>query len=245
MKNQLKKAGITACFALFSGMAMAQLTTPIVPPPPAGAGKGEFSPPAGSLPGRPEGVAELKTLTAITGTISAYLTNDRYAYNGLTLRSGSQSITVRFSEQLGQILMNAAKKGEQITVKGFTDRGPDGVSIFHLVSATAGNTQIVETPPVQPAQAMAAESRTYSGSLREFKRDQDGRVTGLNLDNKVWVDLPPHTWKQLQPLLKTGEKIEVSGFKDTPASGVVLAANAPSIIHPQTITIGGQTYLLR
>ncbi|RZK77325.1 MAG: hypothetical protein EOO85_09115 [Pedobacter sp.] len=59
------------------------------------------------------------------------------------------------------------------------------------------------------------------------------------------VDLPPAAIEQLQPLLKTGDKVKVNGFKESSPSGVALVADAPTVIHPQSIEVNGQTYLLR
>lgn len=250
MKNQISKIALTACLSLMAGLAFAQAPNAnnVAPPPPPVGRPGEMPPPP-PIPGMPNAGpvlnGELKTLTVLTGKITAYVANDRYIYNCFTMQTGNQLSTVEFPEGLGLQLMNAAKKGETITVKGFNDVGPDGVSRFHFVSATAGKSQIADTPPATPLEPVTAVAKTYTGSIIDFKRDQLGGINGLNLDNKIVVDLPSHVMQQLQTLLKTGDKIEVSGFKDTPPAGVALVANAPTMIHPETITVNGQTYLLR
>ncbi|QEM10008.1 hypothetical protein [Mucilaginibacter rubeus] len=246
MKSQIKKIAITACFAVMSGLTMAQVRPLNNPPVPPAGGPGEMPPPP---PGRhqrgPERSLVLKTLTTLNGKVVAYQTNDRYTYNSFTLQNGSQVITVRFPEQLGKRLMSAAGQGETVTVKGFTDNGPDGTIAFQMVSLTAGANQIVDTPPAAPIVPATAEAGIFSGSISEFKRDQGGAIRGINLDSKVQVDLPPPAVEQLRPMLKTGDKVKVTGFKDTPLSGVAMAAGAPTIVHPQTIEVNGQTYLLR
>lgn len=246
MKNQIKKVAITACLAVMSGLTMAQVRPLNNLPVPPAEGPVEIPPPP---PGRyhrsPERGQVLKMLTTLNGKVIAYQTNDRYAYNSFTLQSGSQVITVRFPEQLGKQLLNTAGKGEAVTVKGFTNNIPDGTSAFQMVSLSAGGTQINDSPPAAPISPVTAEAGTFSGSISELKRDQGGAIRGINLDSKVQVDLPPAAVEQLQPLLKTGDKVKVTGFKDTPPSGVALAAGAPTIVHPQTIEVDSQTYLLR
>lgn len=246
MKNQIKKIAITATLALMSGLAMSQVRP--LNNLPAGPVKGPGDmplPPPERNNGGPERRPVLKTLTTLNGKVLAYQTNDSYAYNSFTLQNGSQVITVRFPEHLGKQLMSNADKGKTVTVKGFTDLDPDGLSTFQLVSAVVGGKNIVDTPPSPPMVPVAAESGTFTGSIREIRRDQSGAIRGFNLDNKVQVDLPPPATEQLQSLLKTGEKVKVTGFKDTVPNGVALASNAPAIIHPQTIELNGQTYLLR
>lgn len=246
MKNQIRRIAFTACFALISGIAFAQVPPSDNVPPPPPAGPGQLAPPPmDRIKKGPERGVDLKTVNMLSGKIIAYLTNDRYIYNSFTLQSGAQIVTVRFPEHLGQALMNAAKKGETITVKGFTDPGPDGVSSFQLISAAAGRNQIADTPPVAPVQPITAVAKTYTGNINSLKKDERGMINGIYLNNKVLVDLPPHAALQLQSLLRIRDRIEASGFTDTPPSGAVLAANAPAMIHPQTLTINGQTYLLR
>jgi len=249
MKNQMKKL-VAAGLLIICGTYVAAQVPPPAPMPPAAAGASGLLPsPAPDngpfQPGGPRRQPTLQSLTTINGRVIAYTANDRYAYNSLTLQGNNGTTNVRFPEHLGQQLMNAAKKGEKITVKGFSMTGPDGITAFQLVTATVGSTQIIDTPPVPPAQSVTPEPKTYSGSISDFRRDPQGTINGLTLDNKVVIDLPPPATAQLQALLKTGDKVDVSGFKDTTPAGVVLAAGAPMFIHPQTITLNGQTYLLR
>ncbi|EHQ27685.1 hypothetical protein [Mucilaginibacter paludis] len=253
MKTQIKKLAAAALLIGSCAYVSAQVPPAVnIPPAPIGPPGVATPPPLANGPLLPNAAGpqplpqqQLQSLTTISGKIAGYLTNDRYAYNAFTLQASSNTTTVMFPEHLGQQLMNAAKKGATITVKGFTATGPDGVSTFQLVTATAAGVQINDMPPVPPAQPIITEAKTYSGNISDFRRDPQGMVNGLNLDNKVMVDLPPPATVQLQSLLKKGDQLEVSGFKDTPPAGVVLASNAPLLIHPQTITLKGQTYLIR
>jgi len=245
MKSQIKKTAITTGFTIMSIITFAQVRpTDNVPVPPARVA-GEVPPPPASQRGGLERGHALKVLTSLNGKVIAYQTNDRYIYNRFTLQNGSQVTTVRFPEQLGKQLISAAAKGKSVTVKGFTDNGPDGLTAFQMASISVDGKQIVDTPPSLPIAPVNATSETFTGKINDFKRDQGGAIRGLSLDNKVEINLPPHAVGQLQPLLKAGDKVKVTGIKETPPSGVVLESGAPTIIHPETIEIDGQTYLLR
>ncbi|MFC1225324.1 hypothetical protein ACFE6N_16060 [Pedobacter sp. BG31] len=245
MKSQLKKTAVTACLALMSIVTFAQVRPTNNLPAPPDSAPGEMPPTPGLHKHGMERGPGLKVLTSLSGKVIAYQTNDRYIYNRFTLQNGSQVITVRFPEQLGKQLMSAAAKGKSVMVKGFTDNGPDGVNVFQMASLAVDGTQIADTPPSVPIAPVNEPSKTFTGKINDFKRDQSGAIRGLSLDNKVEIDLPPHAMEQLQSLLKAGDKVKVTGIKDTPPSGVLLESGAPTIIHPETIEINGQTYLLR
>lgn len=177
MKSQIKKTAITACFALMSIVTLAQVRPNDNPPAPP-IGPGEMLPHPGRNRGGLEGGA-LKVLTSLNGKVIAYQTNDRYIYNSFTLQNGSQAITVRFPEQLGKQLMSAAAKGKSVTVKGFTDNGPDGVNVFQMASLLVGGTQIADSPPTVPIAPVNAQSGTFTGKISDFKRDQEVQSAGL------------------------------------------------------------------
>ena len=255
MKNQLKRLAVIACLSITVMAAKAQAPVPPpngnMPPPPALMVPGNNVPPppvlADATPGRRGRKGQqqgLQTLTTVSGKVTGYVVNDRNIYNAFTLLNGSQTVTVRFPDHMGEQLMADAKKGETISVNGFTDTNPQGVSEFHLVSAKVGSTQLTDTPPAPPTTLPAPEIKNYSGSIRDFRKDLQGNINGVILDNKDVIELPPLVTSQLLPVLKNGEKIEVTGFKVVPPTGVVMAQQTNSI-RPQTITLNGQTYLVR
>jgi len=245
MKSQIKRIAVTSCFAVMSLIASAQIrpndNLPL--PPVEGPGMGPLH--HGPQDIGPQRGLALRELTTLSGKVLAYQTNDRYAYNTFTLQNGRQVVTVRFPEQLGKQLMSAAGKGQSVTVTGFKDNGPDGEGVFQMASLVVGSTRIADTPPAIPVVPAVAQSGTYTGSISDFRRNPDGVIRGISLGNKLQIDLPPPAIEQLQSLLKTGDRIKVNGFKDTPPSGVVLAAGAPTVVHPETIEVNGKTYLLR
>lgn len=247
MKSLIKKIALISCLTVGSVSLFAQIPPQAPPPPPTG----PAAPPAPGMPPAPgPGLAQpplqgnLRTLTTISGKVTAYLANDRGIYDGFTLQSSGQSYTVRFADYLGEKLMATAKKGAYLSVSGFADVDPQGINAFHLVSAKAGSTVITDTPPPAPAVPPVQDIKNYSGSITDFRKDMQGNINGVILGNKEIVQLPPPVIAQLQGLLKSGEKIEVTGFRVIPPAGAIMAEQN-TLIDPQTITLNGQTYLVR
>lgn len=246
MKNQSKKMSLLAFMLVTGSFVYAQNPAnppapgPMSPPPPALGGPAKPMPPRG-----PKDLnASLRKLTTITGKVVAYTANDRNMYDGFTLDNNGKTIAVRFPGHLGAQLMHDAQKGQTITVNGFTDTDPQGKSSFRMVSATANGSQIVDLPPAPPIVTAAPKLKNYESTINQFRKDREGRTTGVILNSKEIIELPPHVTEQLQGLLKTGEKIAVTGFEVNPPAGVVMAGNN-TLINAQTIAINGQTYLVR
>jgi hypothetical protein len=219
-----------------------------VPPPPNPANSPALTPPPPGPPGQPRPGPQppnsLQQLTAVNGKVSGYLTNDRYEYDGLSLQAGNNTITVRFPAHLGAQVMKSAPKGSEITINGFYENSPLGANEFHLVNATIGNTVITDALPAANVTPPAEVQQNFTGSISDFRRGPDGMVNGLILGGKEVIELPPPAAGQLQGLLTAGEKISGTGIKTIPPDGVVMAQNL-QVIHPQTLTVNGQTYLIR
>ena len=259
MKNQLKKATLLVGTMLAGCLAFGQAPVAGTIPPPNGkianpavpGAPGQMPPPPAGRPGHgPRGadrgpMAGLQTLTTISGKLSNYVANDRFVYNGFTLQENSQTVLVRFPEHIGSQLMAAAKKGESISVTGFSQTGPDGIAAFQLVTAKAGGTLVTDTPPLPVVQPVSPLQQNFAGTITDFRRNQNGMISGVVLSNKEVVPLPPPVIEQLQAYLKSGLAIQGTGFKDVLPVGAVAAPGMLVFIHPQTITLNGQTYLVR
>lgn len=242
--NTLCKTGIglLLAFCVMSG------TFGQIPPPPPTAGVNPPPPGAPGMgpvrePGRGPG-GQLQQLIAVSGTVTDYLSNDRYIYDGFTLQNSGQTLTVRFPAHLAEKLMRAAKKGAAVSVQGFYEVSPDGANEFHLVNAEAGGSVLTDMPPAAPATPPAEVQQQYSGTIKDLRRNRDGVADGILIGDKEVVDLPPGVSAQLQVLLKPGLAISGTGTKVVLPAGVVMARDMETI-RPQTITINGQTYLAR
>ncbi|MDP9080316.1 MAG: hypothetical protein M3O71_23060 [Bacteroidota bacterium] len=252
MKISFKATAIIACIVFTGLWSCAQVPPAGTPPPPqAPVNRAALIPPPPLGPGQPQPAPAgpqanrgLQQLTAINGKVAGYLTNDRYEYDGLTLQNGSTSVTVRFPAHLGAELMKAAQKGSTLTVNGFYESSSLGTNEFHLVNAKAGGTVITNLPAVLTATPQAEEQKSFSGAITDLRRSRDGVLNGVVLDKNQVIELPPPAAEQLQGLLKSGEQISGTGIKITPQAGVVMAQNLQQV-RPQTLTVNGQTYLVR
>jgi hypothetical protein len=197
-------------------------------------------------PDGPEGpgARPLQELITVQGTITAYTASDSNAYDGLTLQTSGQTSTIRFAPHLAASLMAVAKTGAPISIQGFYENTPEGLNTIHLVNATAGSQTIYDSPPVEPANPPIETIQPFNGTITELRRDPQGNPTGLVLSGSRVVELTPGVYDQLQAYLKPGTSITGSGSRQTPPPGVVLTRNTQTI-HPHTLTVNGQTYMVR
>jgi hypothetical protein len=140
--------------------------------------------------------------------------------------------------------MVAAKAGNSIGVQGYYETTPEGTNVIHLVNATSGSQTIYDGPPPAPATPPAETIQPFDGTITDLRRDRQGMPNGIVLSGSRVVELSPGVYDQLQASLKPGTKVSGSGFRVTPPPGVVLAQNTQTI-HPQTLTLDGQTYMVR
>lgn len=235
------------------------------PPPPAGGPRAERGP-NGPGPGGPDGPkagpdglkagpdggpkgGQVQVLTDVRGTLASYQArNDEQVYDAFVLRpSGSAAPdTIHFPRHLGQQLTSAVKAGSSITVTGFRQVGPDGRSNFHFVSLTNGSQTVRDTPPVRPTTAPTEESATVRGTISQVRRGPRGEVKSLLLSDQSILQLPPRAVEQLADKLTTGASIEATGTLRTAHAGEALATTtAPRVVRAETLTLGGNKYLVR
>lgn len=245
MKGIVKMAVVLFCAALPTIYACSQ----IVPPPPPGGPGGPGGPGPGAAPRGPvapggPGERGIQQLVTVQGSVEAYVANDRNEYDGFTLRNSGQTVNVRFAAQMGSRLRDAAKAGSAVSVQGFYETTPEGMNVLHLVAITAGGKVLYDSPPAEPATLPVVSIQSFSGTISELRRDRQGMATGIVLSGNRVIELAPGVYDQLQGYLKAGTAISGSGSPVTPPAGVVMAQNI-QMIHPQTLTIDGQTYMVR
>jgi len=237
MKQTIKTITLILCTALPAIYACSQ----VPPPPPRSQGPGRVPPPP---PGTQEpGGRPIQQLLTIKGTVIAWLSNDRNETDGLSLQNSGQTLTVRFAPHMAATLMSAIKTGSSLDVNGFYETGPGGISEFRLVTATAGTRTIYDTPPPVPTNQPAETIEPFNGTITDFRKDAQNMPNGIILSGDKLIELPPGVYDQLQALLKPGAAISGSGVRITPPAGVVLTQNIQTI-HPQTLTLNGQTYMV-
>ncbi len=146
---------------------------------------------------------------------------------------------------MGQQVQKAIKTGSNVSVTGYTETTPRNETVFRMNSLTAGKTTLVDTPPVRPAVAPETPALvTATGKIADYRLDWGGRVSGLVLDDKTIVSIPPHVAYQLTDLAKKGSSITVQGYPKNLREGQVQLEKV-NILRASTLTINGQQYLVR
>ncbi|OGX89706.1 hypothetical protein, partial [Hymenobacter coccineus] len=199
-------------------------------------------------PGGPRG-GQVQVLTDVHGTLTAYQSlNDEQVYDAFVLRAdgGAPADTVHFPHHLGQQLLAAAKAGSTVTVSGFRQAGPNGRSHFHFVGLTSGSQSVADARPTPPATPPTETSATVRGTVRELRRGPNGRVRSLVLSDQTVLQLSPVAVEQLADKLTVGASLEATGTLRAAHPGEALATTTPArVVHAETLTLGGNKYLMR
>ncbi|MDU0370649.1 hypothetical protein ACFPAF_09620 [Hymenobacter endophyticus] len=235
-RKAARAAGSTTAAVPAPSVAGGPAGAPQLPPPPPGG--------PGHKPGRPAPPA-VQELSDFSGTLTQYVaTNDEQIVDGFVLNTGSATDTVRLPRHAAQQLMAAAKAGSRVTVNGYRHTGPDGRAALHMVSLTAGGQTIKPTPPTPSATPPTEASTTVKGTVSSLRKDREGRVNGLILNDQTIVRVPPHAAEQLSAKLRTGATIEATGYLHTPRTGEVALRPVRSL-RAETLTLDGVRFLLR
>lgn len=233
----------------------------IIPVPLAGSKEVQVPAPAPSRqPGKPEprlaGPGEdqkpgrnqphgLTSLTTLSGTVGAWTSNDDALLDGFTLNMSTGSTTVKFPPHLGQQVQKTLKPGSSVNVTGFTEKTPQGESRFRMNSLTTGKVTVLDAPPTPKTTAPETPAlTTTTGKITDYRRNHDGRVSGLVLEDKTVVNIPPHVANQLTDLAKIGSTITVQGYPKMIHDGQVQLEKV-TVLRASVLTIGGQQYLVR
>ncbi|GAA4508696.1 hypothetical protein GCM10023172_41230 [Hymenobacter ginsengisoli] len=221
------------------------------PPPPSGGTHGERGPGPMGGPGGHRGPrgGQVQVLSDVRGTLASYQArNDEQVYDAFVLRpeGSAASDTIHFPRHLGQQLTAAVKAGSTVTVTGFRQTGPDGRSRFHFVSLTSGSQTVRDTRPTPPSTLPTEQAATVKGTIRELRRGPRGEIRSLLLSDQSIVQLPPRAVEQLADKLTPGASLEASGTLRTAHPGEALASTTPvHIVRAETLTLGGNKYLIR
>ena len=188
----------------------------------------------------------LTSLTTVSGTVGQWIGNDDAILDGFMLTSGSGSPTpVKFPPHLGQQVQKAIKSGSSVSVTGFSETTPQGETRFRMNSLTAGKTTVFDAPPTPRTTTPETPTlTTVTGKISDYRLNRDGRVSGLVLDDKTIVSIPPHVAYQLADLAKKGSAITVQGYPKTIHDGQVQLEKV-NILRASVLTINGQQYLVR
>ncbi len=197
-------------------------------------------------PGRGRQAGGLTSLTTVSGTVGQLVGNDDFILDGFTLNVGSgPATTVKFPPHLGTQVQKAIKASSSVSVTGFSETAPTGETRFRMNSLTAGKVTVLDAPPVRPTTPPDSPAlTTVTGKIADYRFDRGGRVSGLVLDDKTVVSIPPHVAHQLTDLAKKGSAITVQGYPKPLRDGQVQLEKI-NVLRASVVTINGQQYLVR
>lgn len=240
MKNQLKKTGIAVLSILAAHAGFGQITYPATQPM---AMKAPLPPPPHGAHDRLRPENTIVALSAVSGKVLAYTTNDHYEYDGFTLQTSEKTILVKFPAHLGEQVMKSATKGASVTINGTLESSSEGER-FQMYSLKAGDKTIMDTAPTGTEALQADVQKDFSGKITELSHDARGMINGFIIDGKTLVELPPPAVEQLIGYLKTGMTLSGTVMQHGKRPGVITVQNM-EVARARTLTIDGQTYLVR
>ncbi|TLV01448.1 hypothetical protein [Dyadobacter luticola] len=200
--------------------------------------------PGGPGPGGPIGgpgiAGGLQPVNAYQGKVVKLQYNDDFTFDGFYILNSIDSVLVKFPAHLGKQVMSAAKVGSNVNFTGTMEATPFGASEVRLVSL---NDKMLNDSP-QTELPPAEKFVDGKAKVASLQKGRDGMVTGLILDNKTLLKLPPHVMAQMGNSLQPGSAIVYSGNQKSVNAGEISLDNYV-IVRPNTLTINGQQYLVR
>lgn len=186
---------------------------------------------------------QMQALNTYTGKVTSFTANPDKVYDAFQMDVNGTPTRVKFPKHLGTQIMAAAKPGMKVTVNGFMDYNKQGSPEIHFVNLTAGSKVIykVKKPKKVPNQE---EFVTVKSTVRDFKRNREGVIDGLYLNDATILKFPKHISNQVTSMLKAGDPIWASGYVKPKSEGVAYAEKV-RIVKAETIRLNGTTYLLK
>ncbi|GAB3635819.1 hypothetical protein GCM10027422_14090 [Hymenobacter arcticus] len=185
--------------------------------------------------------AHLHKLTAYAGTVGEYHANPDGVYDRFTLTNNGIARTIKFPPHFGQALHAAAQPGATATAQAYPHLTPKGDEHLHLASLEVGG----HTLRPQPA-GPAAEPFTAQGTVTELLRDPKGHPRALRLTGEAAeLRFPPHLGQQLADYLVVGASVQAIGQRRADRPGEVRAPGHPAPVQLETLTVGGESFLIK
>lgn len=179
-----------------------------------------------------------------TGQVTAWETNQDFAYDGFYLTTSGTSMLVKFPPHMGQEITNAIKKGSTVTVNGYMHTNPDGETYFKMVSINASGVTLYDIPPVRHLSQHTETFTNGSGTVSATQTDKRGLVNGFILTNGTILRIPPHNVYQLVNIIPLGSVVQYAGMVHENKVGHAYEREV-TIVHPLSITVNGTQYSVR
>lgn len=227
--NQVLASGkvtLTIVLTLLSIYAMAQ--------------PGRPRPLAGPPPPPREG---LQAVSTYQGKVIRLVTNDDYVYEGFYILSNNDSLLVKFPLHLGTQVVAAVKQGTTVSVNGVYNIAPLGEKEIMMISINANGKEIVDAGPPTPETTPAETYVSGSGNISQLQTNREGEKTGLLVNGKTILRIPPHVAWKLSDLLQKNAAVSYTGMKKANNNGEA-SSGGYTVVHCKTITVNGQQYLI-
>ena len=164
----------------------------------------------------------LRVVSTVTGKVVKIQGNNDFVFDGFFMITGSDSLLVKFPAHMGSQIAPLAKPGSQVSVSGVSDTLAGTTKEMRMVSITAGGKTLTDSAPIAPATPPQETAVTGSGKVTSLQTDRGGRVSGVFVDNKTILRLPPHVLEQLGNEIATGTAIAYSGSQKNKDQGEVV-----------------------
>lgn len=185
--------------------------------------------------------AQLHKLTAYAGTVGEYHANPDGVYDRFTLTTDGTERTVKFPPHFGQALHKAAQPGATATAHAYPHTTPKGDEHLHLASLEVGGHH-VRPQPAGPA----AEPFATQGAVAELLLDPKGHPRALRLEGEAAeLRFPPYLGQQLADYLAVGTSVQATGQRRADRPGEVRASGHPAPVQLETLTVGGESFLIK
>ncbi len=186
----------------------------------------------------------LRSLSSVQGKVVKLTANDDFTFNGFYLLVGNDSLVVKFPAHMGSQIMPVAKTGSLVSVSGVMENPPFANKELRMVTLTSGDKTITETFPGTPPVAVQETGVSGDGKIKSLQTNQEGLVTGIFVDSKTVLRLPPHAGSQLGTSIGKGAAISYTGSQKSKVQGEVQLEDY-RIIRCNTLTLNGQQYLVK
>lgn len=202
-------------------------------------------------PGRPRPLAGppsppregLQTVSTYQGKVIRLVTNDDYIYEGFYILSNNDSLLVKFPPHLGAEVVTSMKQGAMVSVNGVYNVAPLGEKEIMMISINANGKTIVDAAPPTPGTMPAETYVSGNGSISLLQTNKEGEMTGVVVDGKAILRIPPHVARKLGNLLQNNAGISYTGMKKANNNGEA-SYGGYTIVRCKTITVNGQQYVI-
>jgi hypothetical protein len=184
---------------------------------------------------------KLEQVTTVQGTISQWVYNDDFEYDGLDLNTGNATVFVKFPPHLGQSVRGL---GNRITVSGVLKSNKEGVQEIKMLSISGNGQTVHDQKPIRTTAPLQEQFVNGEGRISQLQINKKGEVCGYILDGGVVLRISPRTARQLSQMVRAGSVTGYSGVEKALKPGHARAFDY-QVIRCRTISVNGTQYMVK